>query len=58
MPDRSSGHVNVVCVEINVLLVGTGAGVREDKGHKSSLLQARDLRGWEFATFQERDFFF
>jgi hypothetical protein len=35
--DGSSGHVNVVCMEINVLLVGNGCGgLGKSKGPKGS----------------------
>ncbi len=51
MPHRSSRHVNVICVLINVLLAGSGGG---GEGRAMGM-KAVDLnRG---PPFQARDFF-
>jgi hypothetical protein len=39
-------------VKINALLAGGGCGVRATQGAQE--LQARDLRGWKFATMNNR----
>ncbi len=52
VPDRSSGHVNVICMSINVLLTGRAGAGGEGKA-RGSWLQPRDPRGWEFSTMNK-----